>query len=389
MRTVHPVLKRGGLYWDRDLLPPSGYDARFHRIQAEVAKSGDDAWLVYGDVERYGTLAYFSNFLPRTRSAVALVPREGAPTLLISVGARDVPAAKTLTWIDDVRPFTKLPRTLVGLIEERSLQRARIGLVSVDELLPIKEWSEIVKALPDLKTVSRTADMNALRASKDAHEIEAIRRAARIVAESLDVCARALAPGKLMREALSQAERHIRANAAEDVRLMAASGEQTGLSMRPLDSRILKAGDSIMVYVAAEVQRYWAEAARTFVLGAASDAQRALATQADAALAAMRNAASKGAPVKSLADAAEKALADPALLASARSYGFGNGVGLDLDETPYVTSESTLTIADNSTLALRIIGHANGLGIAAGETILVRSGQTERLIASPSLVECR
>jgi Xaa-Pro aminopeptidase len=389
MRTMHPVLKRGGLFWDHDLLPPRGYDERFHRIQAKVAECGDDAWLVYGDVERYGSLAYFSNFLPRTRSALALVPRTGEPTLLISVGQRDVPAAKTLTWVDDVRPFTRLPRTLVGLIEEKGLQRARLGLVSVEELLPIKEWSEIAKALPDLKTVSRTHDLARLRASKDPSELEAIRRTARVVAGGLDVCARALVPGRPMRAVTAELDGYIRAQAAEDVRIMVASGEQTGVSMRPADDRVLKAGDIVMLYVAAEVQRYWAEGARTFVLGTASDAMRNLAASGSGALASMRDAIRSGVTAQTIAQAADRVLGDEKLRRAAQAYGYGNGIGLDAEEAPMIAQDFSDAIANNAALALRMIGHAQGLGIAIGETILVRDGKVERLIDTPDLVECR
>ena len=191
--------------------------------------AGDDAWLVYGDVETYGALAWFSNFLPRTRAAVALVPREGAPTLLLSVGLRDVPAAKTLTWVEDVRPFSRLPRTLVGLIEEKSLQSARLGLASVEELLPVKDWNEITKALPKVRFANRTRELSALRTVKDDCEIEAVRRVANIVSGALDQFAGALKPGVAMREATARIEHFLRANAAEDVRIMVAAGEQAGV----------------------------------------------------------------------------------------------------------------------------------------------------------------
>ena len=388
MRTMHPVLKRGGLYWDRDLLPPAGYDARFHRIQAEVAASGDDAWLVYGDVERYGSLAYFSNFLPRTRSALALIPREGAPTLLISVGQRDVPAAKTLTWIDDVRPFTRLPKTLVSLIEEKKLTAGKIGLVSVEELLPIKEWNEITKSLPGIRTARRTTLLDALRGSKEPHEIEALRGAAKVVAGAFEIAAKALAPGRVVREALSQVERYIRANGAEDVRIMVASGEQTLVSMRPMDSRVLQADDVVLLYVAAEVQRYWAEGARTFVLGEASLALRELAKKAGAALEGMRDRASPGGGAARIAMTAEARLPQ-AVVASANAYGFGNGIGLDLDEPPYATSYSGAIIADNSAFALRIICCTPQGGIALGETAVVLGDRVESLTGAPALVEIR
>ncbi len=43
MRTMHPVLKRGGLFWDRELLPPACYAERLTRIRSPIAESGDDA----------------------------------------------------------------------------------------------------------------------------------------------------------------------------------------------------------------------------------------------------------------------------------------------------------------------------------------------------------
>jgi Xaa-Pro aminopeptidase len=92
VQTQHSVLKRGGLYWDREALPPSLYEDHLKQVQAAIAEAGDDAWIMYGDAQRYGAVAYTSHFLPRARSAIVLVPRSGEPTLLASVGARDVPA---------------------------------------------------------------------------------------------------------------------------------------------------------------------------------------------------------------------------------------------------------------------------------------------------------
>ena len=94
MQTLHPVLKRGGLFWDRQLLPEEVFRGRLARVQAAIAASGDAAWLIYGDAQRYGHLAYVTHFLPRLRAALAIVPREGDPTLLAQIGSRDVPASR-------------------------------------------------------------------------------------------------------------------------------------------------------------------------------------------------------------------------------------------------------------------------------------------------------
>ena len=386
MHTMHPVLKRGGLFWDRDLLPPRAYEERFARIQGAIAASGDDAWLIFGDVERYGALAWFSNFLPRTRSAIALVPARGAPSLLISVGLRDVPAAKTLTWIDDVRPFTRLPRTLTGLIEEKGLASARVGLACVEELLSIKDWSEIEAALPSARFVTRTAEVAALRASKDDCEFAALRQAAEVVSGGLDLCAGLLKPGVNLRVALSRVERHVRAHAAEDARIMQAAGRHASIALRPLEDHELREGEVVMVYLAAEVQRYWAEEARTFVLGAASANMRRLADRATAALDAMTDLAAAGVAVDQIARAADAALETDHLRLSACGYGYGSGIGLDAGEAPCITGESGDLLPARAALALRVVAHETGAGIALARTLHLRD-DGKQVFGRPSLLE--
>ena len=394
MRTMHPVLKRGGLYWDRELLPRAAYVERFARVQQAIAAAGDDAWLFYGDVERYGAVAWFSNFLPRTRAALALVPREGAPTLLLAVGLRDVPAAKTLTWIDDVRPYGNLPKALVALIEERGLTGARVGLAGVEELLPVKAWSEIVAALPDWRPRSRTAELAAMRARKDDCEIAALRAAGAIVRDALADGASAIRAGVRMREATAIIDRACRARAAEDVRIMAASGDQAGQSLRPADDRVLRAGDVVLVYLAVEAQRYWAEGARTFVVGAADDALRRLHSRGESAMTARAAKIRAGATGGHIAAAARAALGAGALGAgalgaSAAGYGFGNGVGLDENEAPAIAPGVEETVSDRAALALRVLGHEGGRGVALAETLLAVDGAIESLTGAPALVECR
>jgi Xaa-Pro aminopeptidase len=168
---------------------------------------------------------------------------------------------------------------------------------------------------------------------------------------------------------------------------MVASGEQTGQALRPIDDRVLREGDVVMLYVAAEAQRYWAEAARTFVIGHASDSMRRLASQGAAALAALRDAARPGAQASGAATAAQNALGDPAFRQSALAYGFGNGIGLDADEAPVIAPGSAGVIEDNSALAIRAIGHPGGVGYATAETILIVDGKVERLIEPAELIE--
>jgi Xaa-Pro aminopeptidase len=147
-----------------------------------------------------------------------------------------------------------------------------------------------------------------------------------------------------------------------------------------VDDRVLAVGDTVMIYAAIEAQRYWAETARTFVLGSAPDALRALHGRATEAVDAMRVAARAGVPVAKLAGAAG------AILPSS-PYGFGNAIGLDANEPPAIAGDSDSALVDGATLALRAIVHEGGMGAAVAQTIVLRDGKAEALNAVAPLVE--
>jgi Xaa-Pro aminopeptidase len=388
MRTMHPVLKRGALFWDRDMLPPACYAARFARIRSLIAEEGDDAWLLHGDVERYGPVAYFSNFLPRTRSAIALVPCRGDPAILVAVGPRDVPAARTLTWIEDVRPLGDPARQVCALIGEKGLAQARIGLVGIEESLALPEWSEIAARLPEVQWRSRSAAAMGLRQAKDRFEQAALRRSARVVVHALDAVPRLIRPGMTARELAAGVDRQLRLGGAEDVRILIAAGAHCGRSLRPAADDVLHRGGAVMLYVAGETQRYWAEGARTFVLGRASPMQQALARRAAAALAAMQAGMAPGALMADIHARAEAAVDDAELRASANAYGYGHGIGLDAEEAPCVLAGSEERIVDGAALALRVIGHSGGQGIAMGHVVVAGADGVEALIEAPGVIEC-
>lgn len=387
MQTQHQVLKRGGLYWDRELVPRATFDARCAALGAALAASGDDAWLVYGDAQGYGDLAHFSHFLPRLRSALALVMKDRPPALLANVGLRDIPASKTLTWIDDVRPFTRLPAETVKLVRERGLAGAKIGVVGLAGALPVVEWDAIRSELPDVTWTERGAEFAALRVRQDAAALAAVAGAAAVVREGLHAASSALHAGTTVRRALARIDRAMRMRAAEDIRILVASGPQCAIALRPADDRVLERGDAVMLFLSVEVQRHWAEAAQTYVLGTPSAALQAVAGTAFAAVGAMAAAVAPNAAASAIARAGETAIGDAALASSARAYGLGHGIGLDHDEAPALDRDGTGRVSDSTALALHAVLHGTDAGAAAGTTIVLRDGRVEPLIDTEALIE--
>ena len=102
MRTVHPSIIIGSYTWDQDRLPRDEFRIRMAELHRVMDAKGLKAVFVHGDAAEHSALAYFSNFVPRLRWSMALLPREGEPRLLISMSSRDVPAMKLMTWIPDV-----------------------------------------------------------------------------------------------------------------------------------------------------------------------------------------------------------------------------------------------------------------------------------------------
>jgi len=153
----------------------------------------------------------------------------------------------------------------------------------------------------------------------------------------------------------------------------------------------------VLLHVAAEYQRYWAEGGQTFVLGAADADTRALADAARRAVAAMTAAARPGAPAGALADAALATLKGVQPLLSTQHsalsthYGLAHGIGLDVEEPPAARPGENTPLVEGSVLALHVVLHGrDGRGALAEQTIVLDGSGARPLLAesAPTLVEC-
>src|SRR6202000_1349948 len=98
---------------------------------------------------------------------------------LASIGSRDIPASKILSWFEnEMRPFTRLPGEAVKFINGLGLSAPKLGLVGTRVSMPIAEWNAIVAELPNVTFTERDAEYAELRRTKDAAEDTALRRPA-------------------------------------------------------------------------------------------------------------------------------------------------------------------------------------------------------------------
>src|SRR5688572_11411406 len=139
----HSVLKRGCSVWDRRTMPEQEYQSRLAAVRERMAGEDLDALVVYADNYCYADLCYLTNYFPKVRGGIGVIPRAGPISLLLNIGSRDVPFAKTLTWVEDVRASGQVGRDGAELLKEKNLSRAKIGLVDSGKGFPLPQLEEL------------------------------------------------------------------------------------------------------------------------------------------------------------------------------------------------------------------------------------------------------
>jgi Xaa-Pro aminopeptidase len=324
VRTVQPAIMIGSYGWDQDRLPRDEFDLRVGELHRLMDRNGWSAMLVHGDCEEHRLLAYYTNFVPRLRWAMALVPRRGEPRLLISMSARDMPAMKLSTWIADVRTGWDWPggfeAWLAGLAKDEAVQLGALGFDAISgTLLGAVEhclgnrfhWNDASAQVPRERPLR-------------ARELSLARDGVALVTLAAAAAARAWREGRGNEAALLAGERAARAGAAQDVRTLASL--DGGRSLIPFQGRLDVRSDPFVAYIALKESGFWSELFLTLAdrpIGVLAKAEAGL----DAALALAR----PGADARSLHEAAMRALA-PLSLHPVLSGRIGRRVGLSLDE---------------------------------------------------------
>src|SRR6266540_5288918 len=144
----HSVLKRGCSTWNPQQVPQAGFQARLDAVRQEMGRRNLDALVIYGDNYSFADLCYLTNYFPKVRGGIAVVPRAGAISLLLNIGSRDVPFAKTLTWVEDVRASNNVGADGAKLLKEKGLEGVKVGLMDSGNGFPLPQLEEMKSALP-------------------------------------------------------------------------------------------------------------------------------------------------------------------------------------------------------------------------------------------------
>ena len=321
---MQSTLLVGPADWDARRMPKDEFVARIAAFWRRCPSA--NGAIVYGGRAHHAELAYLTNFTPKLEAALALIPRAGAPQLMVGGGANMLPAAKPLTWIDDLRPLRNVGKAVA---EWAAGQRGDGRPVLIGgPSMPHALRQELAKALGD-GIEDKTADLAALMRRKSAHEIAAIRAACATLAAAMTAIGDAKRTGAGVTAAVLAGEHAAHRRGAQDVRtLFSLYG---GRSLRPLDTPVERVVDPLQVYVAVRQLGYWAEGFA--VLGPSP-----LAGELQAVLHSVLARVQVGEPCSAAARAIGEAIRPrrphPVSVRIA-----GNAIGLALEEPPLIRAE--------------------------------------------------
>ncbi len=365
MISMEPVLKRGYASWDRGVLPEDEYALRVEAVRAALRDEGLEALIVLnysllGVMVNYADIAYLSGL---QSGGAMLLTLEGDPKFVSFGGGRELAFMRSLTWLDIVPGAGKAFEVLRGLLEARGIEGA-IGTVGVGGLAPsvADRWNE---SLSGYEMRSFDGRLRALRTVKRPREILAMRMTQALVEDAVAAGVATFATGGDNRAVMLEAERVARARKARDVRVLVNMG---GPELRPWEGRLDGRHTPLRLWVAAQYQGYWAEAAATSPVPDDNAAGRAVL--------AMQSAARAGARAADVAAAAIEVLPASAV-DGVLAYGLGGAIGLALNEGIDIRPNEPESLVEGMSLSLRAhVADGAAPSIAAATVVVGPDGGT-------------
>ncbi len=389
-----------------ELVPRSELDNRIARLQARLV-AADDAEAVF--IFQAADLFYFSGTV---QDAWLVLAREGPPLMLVR---RSLERARAESALEHILPLEN-PREIPKLLASHGLGGLRrVGLEF--DVLPVEQYARMGRLFPTMQFVDASRIIREVRMIKSPYEVACIRRAARIQDYMARKLREILRPGmtelELAAEVEAEARRHGHQGIIRTRRFNLdcfyghlLSGESgavssfldaptggTGLSAAfgngPSTRRIQPHEPVMLDYVGA-LDGYHSDQTRMFSLGALSEDlvegyQACLEIFEEVMVALRPNLKASDVFARAAVLAERLGYADRFMNTGASQVSFvGHGVGVELDEIPYLVAGSNLTIEVGMTLAVepKIVFPGRGV-VGVEDTILVTTGDPECLTFTP------
>lgn len=308
---------------------------RLQRLRDFMEQQGVEAVLLTLPQHIYYLSGYFSN--PHERFLGLLVAREAEPVLLVP--ALDEEAARRATtgleivsYSDTQDPYQVLKSLVPHGFSRLGVEKNHLTVSRYERL----REEQIATHYTDVEAVLR-----AMRLIKSADEVARIRKAVQLVEEVLQEGLKQVAVGVSERELVAELEYLMKKRGADGpaFETTVLVGENSALPHGKPGERAIRPGDLLLFDLGVAVDGYVSDITRTFVVGEASEQQKAIYDAVLTANQAAIGAVKPGVPLAELDRTARRVISE-------RGYGsyfnhrLGHGMGMDVHEYPSVHAEN-------------------------------------------------
>ncbi|WP_048147948.1 M24 family metallopeptidase [Palaeococcus ferrophilus] len=307
---------------------PEIFRRRVERFQDAMREKGIEGAVI----RTLSTFIYFTG--TKWLRPSLLIPAEGEPTVYVVKGEADLFRQKS--WIEDVREFQRVEDLMAGVvtwIHSNGFQTVGLefGIERDAYLIFLKLFQRLNPTVEIVDILDLTMG---LRMIKEEWELDNIRKAGKIAQKGMKVAEEVITPGKSELEIAAEVVRELMLNGSEDPKVYVSTTPRA--HAEPFRDLKVKENGVVTVVIGADWNNYYANMARTFVLGDPGErVRKAIAVKEEAlemALKETRVGVSLASVEKKLANFFRERGFGDAYLA-----GYTHGVGLLIEEPPITT----------------------------------------------------
>lgn len=378
-------------------IPLYEFKERITKVQEIMAKEGWDLILTYGNEAEPQYVRYFSDYWPSFETAGVLIPAKGEPMLLI--GPESYTYASDRSVIPDIRllkafressepeyPGKKLD-TFGALFKEVMGDKPinKFGVAGLP-LMTIGVYEALKEALGETKILKADEVVNKIRMNKTENELECMRAAAKITAQTFDYVLENIKVGMTEQQVAGLALGKMHELGAEresyPVWVLTGKGSNQAIS-RPRNKKIEK-GDMTFIQIGARVAGYASSIGRPVVFGKATPEQKELIEVGYKAQEDVINMLKAGVPACEVAkfhieNVTKMGYGDWLL------YGPCHGNGTMEGEAPWIETTSDYLLEENMSFCVDIfLGSAKTeTGLRMEDVVCVKKDGVENLTNYP------
>jgi Xaa-Pro aminopeptidase len=251
---------------------------RAHKLDAIVVPGGPSHWSFGG-----GMLWLTGHWEWHALCCYVLVPLEGEPTMIYSMGGTHAEAVRRIVEvaIKDVRHSRNghYAQVMVERLRELKLERGRIGLMEVDprhgDYLPVNQFNVLRENLPGAELVFTKGFLHDLLVIHSAEELDCVRKAGQLCQNAMAAMVARARPGVREYELRAAAGSAILEGNGDIDFLIIGSTPMAKPALifgnpRP-SSRVLAKGDIINMELAAGYRGYTAQIGSPICVGPPTD----------------------------------------------------------------------------------------------------------------------